>query len=838
MMKKTLLTGVAIASILALGSGCSSDDFGGKDGYGRISPKVGVDTEAVTSKNAKGRAQDITANDLSLRLSSADGSFVKTWESLEKFDASEQFPIGAYTFEAFYGDAEAEGFETPAYTGSQELRIADGQTTDVSLTATLAQAMVSIVYTDAFTKYMSDWEANLRTASGETLEYSKFETRPIYIRPGEFTLNVSVTKPNGLGATFEVAKMEAKAKYHYTVTVDLNGGEVGDAVLVVDFDENLNQEEVEIQLADHILSAPAPEISADGFEAATPVEFVGGMASSDPLKMGIIAHGGLAKLTLTTSSISLLSQGWPQEVELISGDNRQTLEDLGLKALGVWNNPDKMAVVDFTEVLSHIQEVSTENLSTFTLVAVDKNSKVSEPLTLSVQLEPLVLELSAQDYYNPGNDLKVALAFNGSNPKENVKIQYKNNNGRWADLEILAAEETGSRATRNYTLTVAAPDGYDSLTIRAVCGNKEGNQITIGTAPFDVTGSENDVYGSFAFVSVTGTEESTDALAARASYFVSTDGKNFTAAQGEKIGNYFRINGLEPNTQYFVRVQIDGYNSKSFQISTTATTPIPGGDMDTWTTAASGNNWILAVPGESTESAVWGTNNPMTTSEGSNFAYCRISGTISTTGRKGGSAALLRTCGWGDGNTAVGTDYNGGACKYTDAGLLHLGSSRSTRPSGYGVNDNVVSCKWMLGFIPITYKTSTGPVMTDDLDCGISFDNRPSALSFWYKYAPKNANDKGYALIWVKDAAGNTLAEGSTLLDKADDFKQAKVDISGQYVPGLEKGAKLYVKFLSSYDMEYIKRQSGNFSGPGNANLSDGTFMGSQLTIDDIELIY
>ncbi len=128
--------------------------------------------------------------------------------------------------------------------------------------------------------------------------------------------------------------------------------------------------------------------------------------------------------------------------------------------------------------------------------------------------------------------------------------------------------------------------------------------------------------------------------------------------------------------------------------------------------------------------------------------------------------------------------------------------------------------------------------MTDDLDCGISFDNRPSGLSFWYKYAPKNANDKGYALICVKDAAGNTLAEGSTLLDKADDFKQAKVDISGQYVPGLEKGAKLYVKFLSSYDMEYIKRQSGNFSGPGNANLSDGTFMGSQLTIDDIELIY
>lgn len=38
--------------------------------------------------------------------------------------------------------------------------------------------------------------------------------------------------------------------------------------------------------------------------------------------------------------------------------------------------------------------------------------------------------------------------------------------------------------------------------------------------------------------------------------------------------------------------------------------------------------------------------------------------------------------------------------------------------------------------------------------------------------------------------------------------------------------------------MEYLKRTNDNFSGPGRANLSRGTYMGSQLYIDDIELIY
>jgi len=162
-------------------------------------------------------------------------------------------------------------------------------------------------------------------------------------------------------------------------------------------------------------------------------------------------------------------------------------------------------------------------------------------------------------------------------------------------------------------------------------------------------------------------------------------------------------------------------------------------------------------------------------------------------------------------------------CKYTDAGLLHLGSTRATRPSGYSENDNK------------TNDTSAGPITTSDLDCGIAFSSRPSSLSFWYKYSPKNSSDKGLAEIIISSANG-TIASQTIYLDASASYQQKSITFD--YPLGTSKAMKIYVKFMSSYDMEYLKRTNDNFSGPGFGNLDRGTYMGSQLYIDDIELIY
>ena len=153
--------------------------------------------------------------------------------------------------------------------------------------------------------------------------------------------------------------------------------------------------------------------------------------------------------------------------------------------------------------------------------------------------------------------------------------------------------------------------------------------------------------------------------------------------------------------------------------------------------------------------------------------------------------------------------------KYADAGLYHLGSSRSVRPKGYS--------------------DVSGSLNTDDLDYGIAFTSRPSALTFKYKYTPKNAADKGQAYIWVKDASGNIIAEGVTELTSASSYTTATINLS---YSAHVKGAKIYVRFLSTCVPDALQRDTNWITSPPAGNLSDGKYLGSQLLIDDIVLTY
>ena len=213
----------------------------------------------------------------------------------------------------------------------------------------------------------------------------------------------------------------------------------------------------------------------------------------------------------------------------------------------------------------------------------------------------------------------------------------------------------------------------------------------------------------------------------------------------------------------------------------------------------------------------------MTTSQGSDYAYCRISGTIQTTDAHSGNAALIRSVGWGSGNTATGSKGSSGKCKYTDAGMLHLGANR-TGSQHRGDTEFSQSSS-----------TSHGSILTDDLDCGKPFASRPSGVSFWYKYSPKNSSDCGLAEVQVLDAAGKVIASGTLALASTSTYTQKTINLD--YATAT-KAAGIYVKFMSTNSAQFLVRTDSNFSGPGFANLSRGTFMGSQLYIDDVELIY
>lgn len=809
MKKQIWHSAFVLCSALTL-VGCSSDSFAPSDGTGTVELQLDVDRQVLTATPSRASLPEIveglTSDDFTIRLVASNGQS-QQW-SYADF-SGEKIAAGTYTLEAFYGTEGEEGFEKPYFAGSTQVVVRSDESTHAAVTTSLKNAAVTVSYSDTFKNYMTAYSASIRTAgSTDGLDYPSSATDDLFVNAGEASLYVTFTTPQNQTATLKVVDFTAEAQHRYNISVDLNNGNMGDAVLTITFDDTAQvAEPIEIVLSEELLNAPAPAISA----TATTVNIVEGDKGNG--RFDIIAHGGLKSVKLISSG-SALPAGWPAEAELVGGC--AVIPSLGLRGLSEAGST--AAVVDLADAISTLGA----GTATFTLEAVDAYGKVSEAdvtPSITVNAEPADISINGQQVLAAGADrVTLSVGYNGSDIN-NVRFSYKARSGEWKDAEIISAPPT-SRATANYNVTLKVEATYKNVEIKARVGATEAAFTAERQTPdFTAVAPENDVFAKHAVVRLSSINDEVAAdLATSVRWAVSTDnGNSWTNVSATVSGTSARLEGLTPGTAYRVRATVSDKQATA-ALTTETALQTPNNGMETWHEKSGESNWSVFYAGASESDAVWGTNNPMTTSQGGNFAYCRISGTISTTDAVSGNAALIRTVGWGKGNSAVGTAEGTSKCKYIDAGLLHLGASRTDRVDGFG-KDEV-----------------SGPISTDDLNCGIAFASRPSSLSFKYKYSNKNGSDKGYAEIWVKDASGKIIARGNLNLDPATTYTEKTIALN--YPAGTAKGTKLYIKFLSTNSRDFLVKNNNNLNAPPFANLSNGTYMGSQLYIDDITLNY
>lgn len=805
MKKQIWHSAFVLCSALTL-VGCSSDSFAPSDGTGTVELQLDVDRQVLTATPSRASLPEIveglTADDFTIRLVASDGRS-QQW-SYADF-SGEKIAAGTYTLEAFYGTEGEEGFEKPYFAGSTQVVVRSDESTHAAVTTSLKNAAVTVSYSDTFKSYMTAYSASIRTAgSADGLDYPSSATDDLFVNAGEASLYVTFTTPQNQTATLKVVDFTAEAQHRYNISVDLNNGNMGDAVLTITFDDTAQvAEPVEIVLSEELLNAPAPAISA----TATTVNIVEGDKGNG--RFDIIAHGGLKSVKLISSG-SALPAGWPAEAELVGGC--AAIPSLGLRGLGEAGST--AAVVDLADAISTLGA----GTATFTLEAVDAYGKVSEAdvtPSITVNAEPADISINGQQVLAAGADrVTLSVDYNGSDIN-NVRFSYKARSGEWKDAEILSATPA-SRATANYNVTLKVEATYSNVEVKARAGAAEAAFTAERQTPdFTAVAPENDVFARHAVVRLSSINDEVAAdLASSARWEVSTDnGNSWTNVSATVSGTSARLEGLTPGTAYRVRATVSDKQATA-ALTTEAALQAPNNGMETWYTKAGQSNWSVFYAGASESDAVWGTNNPMTTSQGDNKVNQRISGTLETSDAASGSkAALLQTAGWGSGNTTVLTVFgaNASKIKYIDPGLLHLGSNRSSR------NGN---------------SEQAGIISTDDLDCGISFASRPSSLTFKYKYLNKNSEDKGYAEIWVKDASGNILASGNLLLEPASSYQDKTIQLN--YKAGAAKGAKLYIKFLSTYDKKFLVKSLDNISFPSTGS----KLIGSQLYIDDITLNY
>ncbi len=790
--------------------------FGG-NGMGKIAPTAEVDASVITKRSSRKEYSEVAPSDLSIKLISADGTYSRSWNSVAEFPTDQDFAVGQYRIEAYYGDESTEGFDAPYFYGAQEIMVKENEQTKVSLTATLANAMVDISYSDAFINYMTDYSAEVHSAGGAYTEYAASETRPVYTKAGNVDVAVSFTKPNGKGGKLEVANFTAEARHFYHINVDLAQGSGVVETIIVTIDESVEEETVKIDISDEVLNTSAPEVVAEGFTAGEAFSFCPGQTFENDMVFNIIARGGLKELVLTTQSASLLSKGWPSEIDLMSASTQQQnlLNNLGLTALGVFNKPDKLAVVNMTGVLGNISYLeSGDNTNTFTLVAKDKYGKMSEPVSFVATAEAIQLAITNPILYVEGTELTLDLAFNGGNTND-IVFKYRNSGGTWTALPA-SFEALGNN---QYKVTLTVAGGTNNIVLCAEYGTLVTPEITVERKPLVVPASaEVNAFATKAYLPVTiGAKDSDTQLLTQMmnnAQVVAVDNsrsETVLTAEADVTNKQFVISGLTPGKTYTVKIKngdIDLATAPAKTFTTEAATQLQYSDMEEWEIVAGGSKyWWKSYLGPSSTTP-WGTMNLVTTSEGGSgtnafnhdgCAYVARSGTDRTDDKHSGTyAAVVKTIGWGY------SDANGGMnAKHLTVGSLHLGST----------------------------PTSDG----QSIDYGMSFSSRPSALKFWYKYVPRNSQDYGYAEIWVQDANGNVLTTANTNLNTVNSYTEKVLNLSYNTSA---KAAKICVIFRSSNNPACQTISNDNLTKPSFANLSDGKYEGAILYLDDIELIY
>lgn len=792
-MRQLKITGLSLGAAAALLLSACNDGLEFTDGTGTISPLVSYDPTVITARTNGARAaeiSDIEASDLNLTLTAEDGT-VSYDGPIGDFPTDKGFNIGKYTLTATYGDPEDEGFEKPAVYGQAELSVLEGKQTAVELTATPSKAMVSFAFDKTLTDYMTTCAARVHSAGGATLDYASTETRPLYIKPGQATVSVSFTKPNGKEGTLQVNTIDAQAQHHYKVTLTLGGDGAGSESITVKYDDLLEDEEVIVDISDQMLSTPAPEVTAAGFTDGQQFTLIEGDPFNESLRFDISARGGIASAVLTTRGASFLAAGWPAEIDLTkaSAEQQKAMKELGFKDLGIMRNPGTIAAFDLTAVAGHIPAGGTDGEPVeFSLTVTDGEGRQSQPLGMKIKVEELVLLLNATDVlYDGGSTVDLNLTYNGTAPvAQAVKIQYINDRGLPADATIASATPK-SRAANEYIVRInVAADARKPLMFKASCASITTETITVESAP-TLTATANDVFATSAWVSLSHPTYSCASKTIK--LFASTNGTDFAEVSGTQSGAEFHATGLTPNTAYTLRATVDGVRSTTFAITTEAATQITNGNLDStdentgWRTEEVKN--LGAKTTKHIPPTPWATNNTQTTKDwlNSGSSWSGVSAVQTTNDTKAGAAAaLIRTVG---GNQTTATIWS--------------------KPSSF----------------------AAGVMTLGDDNSGTAITSRPSALTFYYKYVPYTSADQGQAEVTVLDASGNVLATATKSFGATSAYTQASLPLT--YNRGAAKAAKIKVKFISTNQ----NVNSSSVNGKG----TDYSY-GAAFYVDEIELAY
>lgn len=824
-----------LLSLLCAGLVSCAKDEAQSSLKGRID--VRVNTDQSLSDEVSRATEEVTEpdlNDFALTIASVDGEVSNSWDSFEKFEPV-FVEVGTYTVTASYGEAESEGFDALSYLGSTNVEVRKDETVEAAVTCTINKAKVSVSYTDDFKKYFSSYSAYVSSSKGNKVTYAADETRGAYFVPGDLGLFLEVTR-QGISQkiTLNPKNFTAEVKHEYRLTMDVDAST---ASLKIVFNDNpASEQNVSINISDEALNAAPPVFTPYGFESGTPLKVLEGETVSDKLEAYLNAPAGLTACELITTSEALKAQGWPEKVDLmkLTAEQSQKLTELGLSTRGLGANHDKIALIDFRDVLSHLYCVTDgDDTHVFTLKATDALTKVSD-LVLNVTTRNNGFAITLPESVPYGSTTMTADLTLEGNPAL-VKFFYfylgVDQEFRSENINIQpGTEENKYKVTFTYPEPLV--DTENVVKFKAQCGAKtfestfkvEDPELTLSLKNGDA-----DVWATKAYLQVTASAKS------RASRTISSstveiqykEGKDWKAWPHQSYDaetGLFLLTGLgegaseTAGVSYILRAVYKRGGeavslSEELSITTEPKAQVGNAGFEEWHTEIhvfkkSGvlinpteeREWYL--PWNTDESDVWWAVNSRTTmpSEcaGGGFYEYKVFPTISwSSSNKSQGEKSIQIATIAVGKAAI---VNGGSTT-PHVGEIWIGTA----------NDN-----------------------GDHASEGHAFVSRPSSLSFWYQYESFKDEEKFYMQVVLKAADGTIVASNEIPNGVEGDPSGNTITLPFTYSSDVHKKvSSIYMVFKSSSGSVDSEKRTMEISGQQQT-----ARIGSVLRIDDIKLNY
>lgn len=820
-----------LLSLLCAGLVSCAKDEAQSSLKGRIDVRVNTDQSLSDDvSRAAGEVTEPDLKDFALTIASADGEVSNSWDSFEKFEPV-FVEVGTYTVTASYGEAESEGFDALSYLGSTNVEVRKDETAEAAVICTINKAKVSVAYTDDFKKYFSSYSAYVSSSKGNKVTYAADETRGAYFVPGDLSLFLELTR-QGISQkiTLNPKNFTAEVKHEYRLTMDVDAST---ASLNIIFNDNpASEENVSINISDEALNAAPPVFTPYGFKSGETLEVLEGeTVSSEKLEAYLNAPSGLSKCELTTVSEALKAQGWPEKVDLmkLTEEQSQKLTELGLSTRGLGANHDKIALIDFRNVLSHLYCVADGNdTHVFTLKATDALTKVSDDLVLNVTTRNNGFAITLPESVPYGvNTMTVSLNLEGDPSQVTFWYMFMN---VWQEFTAEQVDiQPGAEANKYaVTLTYPMPLNYTDTNVKfkAEHRNKrfEGEvRVDDPELTLSLKNGDADVWATKAYLQVTASAKS------RASRTISSSTVEIQYKEGEEWKAWphqsydaetglFILTGLGEGASetegvpYTLRAVYKRGGeaaslSEELSITTEPKAQVGNAGFEEWhseifkytiTWGGTGNReWYL--PWNDDNPDIWWAVNSKKTM----LSECTVANL---------DFKVFPTVSWSSSNKANGEKSIQVATVATGAWAV---------PTGGAVTAHA-------GEIWIGTANDNG----DHASEGHSFVSRPTSLSFWYQYSPVKS-ETFYMKIELKAEDGAVLASNE-IANGASETAGKTITLPFEYSVN-KKVSSIYMVFKSSTadSPEYNTKVEMEIAGKNQTS-----HIGSVLRIDDIKLNY